>query len=918
RKVLSMAPASNYTVRAMARLGDCAYELKKYDEAAALYRRAASAATDEVTDETEVAAGVRADYMVGQAYLVAKNYTTCFGAFRKFIDRHPGHPLVNMAYQSIGDGHLGLEQYQQALSAYRMVGTVAKERTAAMRRVTPGGRLYLRVTDADVNVGETPRTVRAIVRTSGGDEETVELEPMGLRNPVFLGTIPTALSDPRKSGDLEKVFTEAQAAEVRQALSDARAKVKAAQDKRQEAAEVERSAEKITNPAGAEKKRAALVAEAEALEGTAKAGMTAACARVDAAIGALEKIVEAWAPEQSVKALAKTAAAVKPTTAPVAPVTPGGEGDPGVRAALAGTLPTPDDEPGKDSAGGPPGVPVTPTGLSESDVDKVRLEAIGKPTGPETVDARLTAVSVWARLLKRQFQRLELTGNDKIEVEYVDEVGPKGPQKVIRKDSLTVAADAAIGLYTRDGSERVVQVVLGGDVLLRVEDLDRDLTGGADTVTATLAALPKVDTRASDLREETRPATQPTTQRSTPGEMSAEEAAAAASAAKVLPLAPEGMPSITVELKETGPHTGVFEAVVKTTATGLAHAGKTLALTPGAQLRMAYKDPAAVRNADGWVLALAAECLQDAGGEALAVQFGQTYLDLQAKLKRAAAAGEMGKIYLELGLVKRGKEYLRSAQTDCNEVARAAARTPLGEEALHHSWQIYFYAGLLDEAAQAARALVSAYPQSDYVPDALLAIGQVSLQQGERQVEQDKASGQKTAMNRDLQRAVSQFEELVRRYPRGGRAPEALFMVGKAKQLAGQTGLDTFERLAKQFPDSAFAARGLAQVGEYYLGIGDFGRAQDYFGRILIDYPDSPDLGAVTLSRGVCQWKTGQIADALASLYKVAEEHPGTKLAADARRHINSINQARGAGGAAAPAAPAPASGAAAPVMKKD
>ncbi|HYE18972.1 MAG TPA: tetratricopeptide repeat protein, partial [Tepidisphaeraceae bacterium] len=572
RKVLAMAPASNYTVRAMARLGDCAYELKKYDEAAALYRRAASAATDEVTDEAEVATGVRADYMVGQAYLVAKNYTTCFGAFRKFIDRHPGHPLVNMAYQSIGDGHLGLEQYQQALSAYRMVGTVAKERTAAMTRVTPGGRLYLRVTDADVNVGETPRTVRAIARTSGGDEETVELEPMGLRNPVFLGTIPTALSDPRKSGDLEKVFTEAQAAEVRQALADARAKVKAAAEKRQEAAEVERSAEKITNPAGAEKKRAALVAEAEALEGTAKAGMTAACARVDQAMGALEKIVEAWAPEQSVKALAKTARTVKPTTAPAAPATPGGEGDPGVRAALAGTLPTPDDVVGKDEVA-TAGMPAA--GLSESDVDKVRLEAAAKATGPETVDARLTAVSVWARLLKRQFQRLELTGKDTVEIEYVDEVGPKGPQRVIRKDSLTVASDAVIGLYTRDGAERVVQVVLGGDVLLRVEDLDRDLTGGADAVTVTLAALPKVDTRAADLKQETRPATQPTTQRSTPGEVSAEESAAAAGAAKVLPLAPEGMPSVTVELRETGPHTGVFEAVVKTSATGLAHGGKT-------------------------------------------------------------------------------------------------------------------------------------------------------------------------------------------------------------------------------------------------------------------------------------------------------------------------------------------------------
>jgi len=168
-KVLSMAPASNFSVRAQARLGDCAYEQKKFDEAATLYRRAASANTDEVTDEVEKTAGIRADYMVGQAYLVARNYTTCFGAFRKFIDRHPQHVLVNMAYQCIGDAHLALEQYQQALVAYRMVGTVVPQKTAAMKRLTPGGRLYLRVTDADVNVGETPRGVKAILKTTSGD-----------------------------------------------------------------------------------------------------------------------------------------------------------------------------------------------------------------------------------------------------------------------------------------------------------------------------------------------------------------------------------------------------------------------------------------------------------------------------------------------------------------------------------------------------------------------------------------------------------------------------------------------------------------------------------------------------------------------------------------------------------------------------
>lgn len=883
-KVLTMAPASNFSVRATARLGDCSYELKNYDAAAAQYRRAAAA--EDVNDEEEKAAQIRADFMIGQSYLAAKNFTTCFGAFRKFIDRHPEHPLANLAYQSIGDAHLALEQYQQALAAYRMVGTVAGTKTAAHKRITPGNRLYLKVVDADVNVGETPRGVKAVVRTTSGDEETVDLEPMGLRNPVFLGTIATALAQPRHSGDLDKVFTEENAVKIRTMLADAEKMAALARSKQEEAAEIDRSAEKASNPAGAEKKRAALTADAEQLIAKSKTTMEEACKKVDASYAALEKIVDDWAPEQSVKVLAKARAA---TTRASTQAVAAAEGD-DVRAAMAKTITTSDEDAVIATTRPADG---SQRGMSENDVDKLRIDTAAKATTPENVDARLTGVAVWSRLLKRQFQRLELVGGDRIEVEYLDEIGPKGPQNVIRKDTVEVASDASIDFVTRDGQERVSQVVLGGEVMLRVEDLDRDLSGTADTVTVVLSALPKADNQSEELRAETRGTTQPTTQRATPG--SIENNPATTQATKIAPLVPEGMPSIKVVLKETGPHTGIFERVVKTSATGMEVDGKKLPLTPDGQLRMAYQDEKAIRFPDGWVVAKNVECIADAGGEALAVKYGQTYLDLQAKLKRAVAAGEVGKIYLDLGLVKRGKTYLASAQADCNEVAKAAAKTALGEEALYHSWRVYFYAGLLDEAVGAARNLMSAYPLSDYTPEAMFAIGQVSLELGQKDVEEAVAEGRKPSMNRDLQRAVSQLEEMVRRYPKSPRAPEALYLVGEAKIAAGQTGLDVFERLAKQFADSAFAAKGLSRAADYYVSIGDFRRAQEYFGRVLIDYPDSAQLGDIMLHRGICQYKLGQMTDALASFYKVAEEHPGTGLAKEAQKFISEINKNRGA-----------------------
>lgn len=892
QQVITSYPNSSYTVRAHARLGDCAYEMRKYIDAAAHYRRAAAAGESAANDE-ESAASVRADFMVGQCYLRAKSYTQAFTQFRKFIDRHPGHVLVNQAYQAIGDAHMALEQHQQALRAYRMVGTVMGERTAAHRRISPGQRLYLRVTDADVNVGDTPRSVRAVVRTSGGDVETVELEPLGLRSPVFLASIPTMLGAPRHSGELGRVFNEEIASRIRAQLAEAEKLERTARDKSEEAFELDRSAQRTVNPAATERKRAALSAEADQLRARS-AALRQECTRtIDAAFAEYEKILARWAPEQTLSALRPPA--TRPATAP-SDAAGEGEADVFREVAARPVAGADDDEP---AAGPAPGDQET-RGMTEQEILQVRASAARAPTNMENIDARMTTLSVWSRSLMRQFQRLELKGGDRIEIEYFDEIGPNGPNtppKGIRKDVVEVATDASVAILTADAREPLEHVVVNSDVVLQVEDPDADTTDGPDTLLAVLAAVPVVKSDA-EAPQAAKPAA-PATQRTTPGEIAAEPA----EAQRLEPLVPPGAASVKVTLVETGPHTGIFRKAVKVTADGVmidnapalrirAEGGKGNLCA----LRLAYADAKAVRHSDGWVVARMADCIGDSGGDVAAVKYRQTLLDQQAKLKRAVAAGEIGRIYLELGLTRRGREYLSSAQADCTEVARSSETAALAEEALHHSWKIYFYAGLLDDAVNACRLLMSRYPNSEYIDDAMFAMGQASLERGEKQVEQDKAAGQKVSLNRDLARAVAQFEELVKRFPNSPLAPEALFMIGRAKIAAGQTGLDVFERLAKQYPDSVLAARGLVKVADYYMSISDFRRAAEYFGRVLIDYPDSPDLGEVLLQRGICQYKLGLHKEALETFYRVIEEQSGTELAGKAQKYIGFINQKRGEG----------------------
>jgi TolA-binding protein len=440
-------------------------------------------------------------------------------------------------------------------------------------------------------------------------------------------------------------------------------------------------------------------------------------------------------------------------------------------------------------------------------------------------------------------------------------------------------------MLTPDGEQQIVEAVLGGDVRLRVHDADRDVSPKRDTISVTLCSV-----EPPAVKSEATPTTQPTEGRVTPGLI----ATATTRPTEQVPLAIPGSPSLTVTLAETAPHSGVFEAVASLSDKALTFDGKTLPLTAKKRLRAAYQDVLAVRVPDQFVHATAVDCVEDRGGSVSAVKYRLTHLDLQAKLARAVASGEIGKIYLELGLESRGKAYLANAQADCTEVAKLAGKSKLGEEALYHSWRVYFYAGLLDESVAAANRLISAYPLSEYCDDAMLAIGQVSIEQGKKANEQAIAAGRTATLNRDLQRAVNQLDALVSKYPNSPAAPEALYLIGQAKISAGQTGLDAFEKLAKQFPDSGFAAKGLVQAADYYVSIADYRRAQEYFGRILIDYPDSPQRGDVLLRRGICQYKLGQNAEALATLYQVAEDHSGGDLAAQAKKYINFINQTRG------------------------
>ncbi len=877
RQILQVAPQSAFIVRAAARLGDCAYEQKAYDDAARLYRTAAAMASDQ---DEERSAAIRAEYMAGQSSLAGKQYPQAFGAFRRFIDRHPDHPLANKAYQSIGDAHLATGQYAQALDAFRMVGTIFDKQSTGGKRITPGQRIHLRVDDADVNVSDQPRPVRVRITTTAGDEEVIEIGPLGLRSPLFMGSIPTQLASPFPSRQIEQAFSDSQALALRKLLTDADASEAAAALAGEQLQSLQRTGPGA-DPAGYERTRAELSATMARQIALAAEQRRQAVAGVDAGFKAMDDILERIDPGQSIEAIRarRTAGHAGEAGAAAASQPARAAGD---DAALAEALSRPLDAGDDGGAGGTADEESSRRGMTQDQTDQMRLDVVDSPTQQANFERRLEGLVLWRVALSRQYQKVEVGGDDTITVEYEDEVGPQGRHargQVLRRDVLTVATDARIGLFTVDGENPVSQAVLGGAILARIEDADADRTERADTVQAVLCAIERTRPGVVDQELSAPPTTQ---SRPTPGLISPATAPRTDAEPLVLPEAK----NIRITLVETGAHTGIFQARIELEKNAAKVGKDTLPLDPDKRLRLSYADGRGIRHSDGEVLAVAVDCVPSRGGSVAAVEYRQTPLDLQAQLARAVASGEIGKIYLDLGLEASGRRLLQSAQADCQAIAKLASKTPLGESALYHSWRMYFYAGLLDEASAAAGILIRAYPDSEYCDDAMLALGQVSLARGRKANEELPPGEKPRQINKDLHRAITQLESLVSKYPNSPLAPEALFLVAEAQQQGGQSGLEALERLAKTYPDSGFTATALIAASDYYVSIADYPRAQEYLSRVLIDHPDSPRRGDVLLKRGVCQLKLGQSAEAVRSFYQVIEEHPGTESAEQARKLI--------------------------------
>jgi tetratricopeptide (TPR) repeat protein len=534
---------------------------------------------------------------------------------------------------------------------------------------------------------------------------------------------------------------------------------------------------------------------------------------------------------------------------------------------------------------------------------------------------------------------LEVRGGDKILVTYTDEHTAEKKLKVPVNREVLVVGTAMAALTDGAFSETVNGVVLGKSVNVRIADADKDVSDAADTLAAVVEVYrPKTESEielelAAKLKEAGGPAAAPAAPAATEAAKNLVEglpaaeaeidkwklvdkaeitlsesklAASVSSRAKVNQAAatkepsgqgkptPSANPPAAPSDEQAGDgtlHTGVFQATISLQKAEQPVAGdQILQGIPGDQVRVTYLDEVHSRQGVRQVTAVA-RCLEGniGGVRVTKAEINDQELRIQTQLKTADALTNIGNRYKEFGLKEKAEDKYTQALAVCEDVAEDARKLGgnLLEQTYVQLWNIYFAMDKLDLASAMCQRLQTEFPESGFVDDALLQLGDVARKQG------------------DLQRAIGIYSRLVAMQTSQLRG-EAQYGIAECyEQMATKSegaaaaqlqdrSFQEFKRVYDEFPDSGRVGEAVAKMANYYYIQKDYARAVDTFETVLNNQPDAKFLDVILFNYGRCLYRMDRKVDAKRRFDQLISEFPESPLAADAKKISEALAKAGG------------------------
>lgn len=467
---------------------------------------------------------------------------------------------------------------------------------------------------------------------------------------------------------------------------------------------------------------------------------------------------------------------------------------------------------------------------------------------------------------------VQLIGTDKIKVTTIDKQTADAQLDVPRVKEIQVVGNARVKVVDGAFAEAVGAVVLDKPAFLYVQDADRDVSAKADQLEVIVRTKHLIDEAPPETVEKAVSATD-ALEKAEPVYKVVDEKKVTLTEKPADPAAPNA-----------SNHTGVFVGVIPIAKQGETPQPNSIVGEVGDILEIEYLDNVSLDAKPATRKAVAK--LIEGNLNPLSVanaRISDEELKFKTALKTSEALKNIGNIYKDLGLTKQATDKYKQALAETEQVAKSygALNQRLLEQTYVQMWKIYYAMDDLGRAAQMCLELQRRFPESPFVDDALLLMGQVSQKQGK------------------YQEAIGVFRRLAA-LKNSPLAPAAQYAVGECYEELGTVQKNknyydeaflAFKFCFEKFPNSNQAGDALSKMAEYYYSKEDFTRALDLYEEALQQYQDSKFIDVVLYNYGRCLVKMKKLDGAVEKFNQLISTYPNSKMVANAQKIVEAIQK---------------------------
>lgn len=210
--------------------------------------------------------------------------------------------------------------------------------------------------------------------------------------------------------------------------------------------------------------------------------------------------------------------------------------------------------------------------------------------------------------------------------------------------------------------------------------------------------------------------------------------------------------------------------------------------------------------------------------------------------------------------------------------------------------EAYYALGKYNEAKEVYELITKNFPASPLLAKAYQAVSACYAEKGEYEKAgeaQEKAlaraqegggTGNQSLLEmanilfnqKQYEKAVSYYEEFIKRCPENPRLCQALYQEGIALYRLEyfSEAIKKWEKVATNYKQDELAPQALLQAGKTYFGLGKYDQALTTYRLLLEEYPLSNSVRDAVLQIGQCHYNQGRIQDAIVQYEKFIRDYP--------------------------------------------